>query len=519
VEIPRRLGWVWRTRPEALPGGLDAMLVRAANGATTGGSGGIDYADNYRAWKQRLGDRVLPWTWLGPPASSDGLAAAELVAEAAPGEPLYVVCIEQGVQDAEAEAFAERLRQLAPDALLGFSSYPTRGQAASFGVPWDACVAVFDLGLPQVYFASQRAELARVVADHRGRPVHVAVSPSEDAGWLHAASAALDGHLGVSIWRHGLDQFASWAHELRGDAAPPAASRAGRGMTAGVGATADGSAAREVRAVGAAPARAVAVRAEQATGATTPPPAAPAPAPPGTPVPLPAPPTPAANGRGGRNGRGEEAGDRAGRTGRATRPASSSTAAGDGATAAQDQQAGDEFDMATIADLENALRKVLNEGAGPGQPSWAASSATAYQASQVVPERLGQANSVARATREAMEALQLTLTERIGTVIGIVQATKEAVDGLHLDLPDQQVQAIADAVAAKLLGGPTGTLTEDEVQAIADAVAGRLLDIPLGMVELDDQSITRVGDLVADRVAGRLGQSVIGALRDQFSKE
>lgn len=476
------------------------MLVRAANGATTGGSGGIDYADNYRAWKQRLGDRVLPWTWLGPPASSDGLAAAELVAEAAPGEPLYVVCIEQGVQDAEAEAFAERLRQLAPDALLGFSSYPTRGQAASFGVPWDACVAVFDLGLPQVYFASQRAELARVVADHRGRPVHVAVSPSEDAGWLHAASAALDGHLGVSIWRHGLDQFASWAHELRGDAALAAASRAGRGTTAGVGATADGSAAREVRAVGAAPARAVAVRAEQATGATTPP-------------------TPAVNGRGGRNGRGEEAGDRAGRTGRATRPASSSTAAGDGAAAAPDQQPGDEFDMATIADLENALRKVLNEGAGPGQPSWAASSATAYQASQVVPERLGQANSVARATREAMEALQVSLTERIGTVTGIVQATKDAVDGLHLDLPDQQVQAIADAVAAKLLGGPTGTLTEDEVQAIADAVAGRLLDIPLGMVELDDQSITRVGDLVADRVAGRLGPSVVGALRDQFSKE
>ena len=175
--------------------------------------------------------------------------------------------------------------------------------------------------------------------------------------------------------------------------------------------------------------------------------------------------------------------------------------------------------MATIADLENALRKVLNEGAGPGQPSWAASSATAYQASQVVPERLGQANSVARATREAMEALQITLTERIGTVTGIVQATKDAVDGLHLDLPDQQVQAIADAVAAKLLGGPTGTLTEDEVQAIADAVAGRLLDIPLGMVELDDQSITRVGDLGAGRVAGRLGPSVIGALRDQFSKE
>jgi hypothetical protein len=261
------------------------------------------------------------------------------------------------------------------------------------------------------------------------------------------------------------------------------------------------------------------VRTEEATGTTTPPPPA-APAPPGAPVPLPASaPTPAANGRSGRNRRGEEAGERAGPAGRGTRPASGSTAAGDGAAAAGDQQAGDEFDMATIADLENALRKVLNEGAGPGQPSWAVSSATAYQASQVVPERLGQANSVAQATRDAMDALQRTLTERMGKVTGIVQATREAVDGLHLGLPDQQVQAIADAVAAKLLGGPAGTLTEDEVQAIADAVAGRLLDIPLGMVELDDQSISRVGDLVADRVAGRLGPSVVSALRDQFSKE
>jgi hypothetical protein len=504
-----------------LPGGLDAMLVRAANGATTGGSGGIDYADNYRTWKQRLGDRVLPWTWLGPPASSDGLAAAEVMVEAAPGEPLYVVCIEQGVQEAEAEDFAGRLRQLAPDALLGFSSYPTRAQAASFGVPWDACVAAFDLGLPQVYFASQRAELARVVADHRGRPVHVALSPSEDAGWLQAARVALGEHLGVSLWRHGLDLFASWAHDLRDapgaaaepprrardGAAPPAATLAvGAGMAAGVGAV-DGRAARGQAAE---PPRAVALRAGEATGVATPP-AAPTP-------PRPSPAPAGGNGSSGRHGRGGPAGERAGPAGGAAL-AARTTAAGDGAAAAEDQQAGDEFDMATIADLENALRKVLNEGAGPGQPSWAASSATAYQAAQAVPERLGQATSTTQATREAMEALSLALSERMGKVTGIVEATKEAVDGLDLGLPDQQVQAIADAVAARLLASPAGSLTTDEVEAIADAVAGRLLDIPLGLVELDDQSISRVGDLVAERVAGRLGPSVVGALRDQFSKE
>src|SRR6266540_2921225 len=197
VDIPRRLGWVWRTPPEALPEGLQAMFVRAANAALTSGDG-VDFAANYGAWKEFLGARVLPWTWLGPPASTDGLAAAEVVVEAAPGEPLYVVCIEQGLPDSEAEAFAERLRQLAPGALVGFSSYPTRAQAASFGVPWDACVDVFDLGLPQVYFAGQRAELERVVADHRGRPLHVVVSPGDDAGWLATARTGLERHRGVA---------------------------------------------------------------------------------------------------------------------------------------------------------------------------------------------------------------------------------------------------------------------------------------------------------------------------------
>ena len=76
MKIPRRLGWVWRTRPEALPRGLENMLVRAANGATTSGSGGLDYAANYRAWKQRLGERAMPWTWLGPPASSVVMGSA-----------------------------------------------------------------------------------------------------------------------------------------------------------------------------------------------------------------------------------------------------------------------------------------------------------------------------------------------------------------------------------------------------------------------------------------------------------
>jgi hypothetical protein len=486
------------------------MLVRAANAAVTSGNG-IDFAANYGAWKGLLGPRVLPWTWLGPPASSDGVAAAEVVVEAAPGEPLYVVCIEQGLPDLEAEAFAERLRQLVPGALVGFSSYPTRAQAASFGVPWDACVDVFDLGLPQIYFASQRAELDRVVADHRGRPLHVVVSPGDDAGWLVTARAGVERHLGASIWRHGLDQFAAWVRELDPAPARPATARASppRAEAApgqGAGAAPGGRAPQ----AGERPSRAVAVQAGEGGEPATAAPAAVAS-------------QAARNGDNARNGRGvrapdQAAGERSGPGARTAPGAGGSAAAGDG-TATADDEAGDEFEMATIADLENALRKVLNEGTGQGQPTWAATSASAYQATRTVYERMGESTNVAGATREAVDAAQLSLTERIGQVAGIAQATKEAVDGLDLNLSDQQVKAIADAISAKLLDVPPATLTDDEVQSIADAIAAKLLDIPLGMVALDDASISRVGDEVAGRVADRLGPAVISALRDQFSRE
>ena len=108
---------------------------------------------------------------------------------------------------------------------------------------------------------------------------------------------------------------------------------------------------------------------------------------------------------------------------------------------------------------------------------------------------------------------------RIGQVAGIAHATREAIDGLDLRLSERQQQAITDAISARLLEVPPATLTDEEVQAIADAIAARLLDLPLGMVALDDASISRVGDEVADRVAGRLGPTVIRALREQFSRE
>lgn len=212
--LPARLAWVWHhTPPAAWPAGLDGVLVRAANGAGVTGSG-VDYARLYAAWSHRFGTRVLPWTWVGPPVSSDGTACAEAAHRAAPGAPLYVADIEQTLDPSQVRAFCARLRQLEPGAVLGFSSYPTRAQATAHGVPWDACAEAFDMGLPQVYFPEQRGRLDQVVSDHRGRPVHVAVSPADDAGWAGAAARGLAELAGASVWRYGLAGFGGWCRTL-----------------------------------------------------------------------------------------------------------------------------------------------------------------------------------------------------------------------------------------------------------------------------------------------------------------
>lgn len=209
--LPRVLVWVWRDPPAPLPDGVTA-LVRAANGASCRAAG-FDYAANYAAWKRAHPGRVLPWTWLGPPAPGGGSAAAAALLRAAPGEPLYVADVEEALPPAEAHAFAAAIRH-ANGALIGFSSYPTRAQAVGVGsVPWDALVAACDIGLPQVYYASQRAKLAQVAADHKDLTVHVAVAPDDDPNWMQTAAWGL-ARGGVSVWRAGLPGVTAWLAKL-----------------------------------------------------------------------------------------------------------------------------------------------------------------------------------------------------------------------------------------------------------------------------------------------------------------
>jgi hypothetical protein len=208
---------VWHAEPRSIFG-LEAVFVRCASGTSAVGRGGFGFADNFRAWVAARGPAVVPWTWLGPPASSDGPACAEALDAVAPGQRMYVVEVGGDTPAGQVAAFVARLRELEPIAALGFSTWPTRVEADAAGVPWDACVDAFDFGIPQVFASYQRELLLRpdspVVADMLGKPIHVAVFPDADPGWLDSARLAVKEHAGVSAWAVDQSSFTSWRRQL-----------------------------------------------------------------------------------------------------------------------------------------------------------------------------------------------------------------------------------------------------------------------------------------------------------------
>jgi hypothetical protein len=119
---------------------------------------------------------------------------------------------------AQVAAFAARLRQREPIAALGFSTWPTRAEAEQAGVPWDACVEAFDFGLPQVCTPAQRELLVRedspVVEDMAGKPIHVAVFPDADPGWVESARLGVADHAGASGFSVEQSSFSAWRRQL-----------------------------------------------------------------------------------------------------------------------------------------------------------------------------------------------------------------------------------------------------------------------------------------------------------------
>jgi hypothetical protein len=217
LTLPRTATWVWHSEPRSIFG-LDAMFVRCASGITGTARSGFSYADNFRAWLRARGPGVIPWSWFGPPHSTDGPASADALAAIAPGQRVYVVEVGPETPPAQVAAFAGRLRQREPIAALGFSTWPTRAEAEQAAVPWDACVEAFDFGLPQVCTPAQRQLLLRddspVVADMAGKPIHVAVFPDADPLWVDSARLGVAEHAGASAFSVDQSSFSAWRRQL-----------------------------------------------------------------------------------------------------------------------------------------------------------------------------------------------------------------------------------------------------------------------------------------------------------------
>jgi hypothetical protein len=217
LTLPRTAAWVWHGEPRSIFG-LDAVFVRCASGTSGTAGSGFSYADNFRAWMRARGPAVIPWSWFGPPHSSDGPASADALAAIAPGQRVYIVEVGPDTPPAQVTAFAARLRQREPIAALGFSTWPTRAEAEQAAVPWDACVEAFDFGLPQVCTPGQRQLLLRedspVVEDMAGKPIHVAVFPDADPDWVESARLGVADHAGASAFSVDQSSFATWRRQL-----------------------------------------------------------------------------------------------------------------------------------------------------------------------------------------------------------------------------------------------------------------------------------------------------------------
>jgi hypothetical protein len=232
LTLPRTAAWVWHGEPRSIFG-LDAVFVRCASGTSGTARSGFSYADNFHAWMQARGPSVIPWSWIGPPHSADGVACADALVAIAPEQRVYVVEVGPDTPPAQVAAFAARLRHREPIAAIGFSTWPTRAEAEQAAVPWDACVDAFDFGLPQVCTPAQRELLVRedspVVADMAGKPIHVATFPDADPSWVDSARLGVAEHAGASAFSVEQSSFGTWRRQLgalgegRQELPPPAA--------------------------------------------------------------------------------------------------------------------------------------------------------------------------------------------------------------------------------------------------------------------------------------------------------
>jgi len=198
-----RMAWVWQESP-AVSSAFDGYYVRAANGNSNSNSTGFNFLDNYHAWERATSDPLVAWTFVYD--STDPVKGATALARA--DAPAYCLDVEDyggaTVDGTRVKALVGEFRKLRPGRPIGFSTYATRAQAISHGVPWDTLKAVCDFSSPQVYFGYQAAVLDTVFAEHGSLPCLVSVSPNDYTGWAALSRTCGTRSGSVVFWRLGV---------------------------------------------------------------------------------------------------------------------------------------------------------------------------------------------------------------------------------------------------------------------------------------------------------------------------
>lgn len=129
----------------------------------------------------------------------------------------------------------------------------------------------------------------------------------------------------------------------------------------------------------------------------------------------------------------------------------------------------DWFDMATLDDLKNAVRGVLNEGTGPGQTSWAGTNQAILGALQSLYNSNNVNNANIVGIKSALTDTQSGVLVRIAAVQGALDAISKAIAAGGTDITPEQIQTAAQAGATAALAAFEQTVQD---AATAGATTG-----------------------------------------------
>lgn len=207
----QHIAMVWEEAPpKQWPDHYTGVCVKVCDGRAYQSAQRFSWSDNYAAWVERFGqERVGAWAVAYP---QDGQALGEVIAKVAPHTGYVVLDVEDfgGIRwsPQSITAICEGVKHHYPHAPVGYSTYPTRAQAAEHHIDQATLDRLCDFSAPQVYFPYQRDAIATIDRDNR----HASwiVAPGDDPHWDASVKASLVRSGRVFYWRAGLSGWEGW---------------------------------------------------------------------------------------------------------------------------------------------------------------------------------------------------------------------------------------------------------------------------------------------------------------------